>query len=87
MNNGYRLKPTEGESEYSRTMDENGILMVCLANIYSNSFADGSIRNECVIFAEADSMAETAQYFVVESSMARSTSSGLIPSPKKTYSI
>ena len=41
----------------------------------------GSILYECVSSTAGRSIAETEQYFVVESSMARSTSAGSIASP------
>lgn len=48
---------------------------------------EGLIRYECVIVTAFLNIADTAQYFVVESSMARSTSAGLMFSPKNTYSM
>lgn len=45
-----------------------------------------SMRYECVMFTLARNIAETEQYFVVESSIARSTSFGLMSLPYKTNS-
>lgn len=47
----------------------------------SATFEAGRILKECVIVALAFRMADTEQYFVVDRSIARSTSSGLTPSP------
>ncbi len=44
-------------------------------------FEVGSILKECVSVALAFRMAETEQYLVVDSSMARSTSAASMPSP------
>ena len=57
------------------------ISLVKRSLVYTRSFADGSTRYECVIFTLVERIAETEQYFDTERSIARSTSSVLIPSP------